>query len=109
MRVALVGLLLSVAGVASASAQDAAHGAKVYTAQKCNVCHSVSGKGNAKGPLDDVGKRLSADDIRAWIVDPAAMTAKTKAPRKPPMPPKYSKLPKEEVDALVAYMLSLKG
>jgi mono/diheme cytochrome c family protein len=109
MRVALVGFVLSIAGVAAASAQDAAHGAKVYTAQKCNVCHSISGKGNAKGPLDGVGKKLTAEEIRAWIVDPAGMTEKTKAPRKPPMPPKYSKLPKEEVDALVAYMLSLKG
>ncbi len=42
-------------------AQDAkAAGEKVYADQKCSVCHSIAGKGNAKGPLDDVGSRLSA-------------------------------------------------
>jgi len=108
MRRVFVWCLLSVAGVASVAAQDVAHGEKVYAAQKCSVCHSIGGKGNAKGALDGVGSKLSADDIRAWIVDPVAMTAKTKAPRKPVMPAKYKSLPKEDLDALVAYMVSLK-
>jgi mono/diheme cytochrome c family protein len=93
----------------TSSAQDAQveRGMKVYAEQKCSVCHAVAGKGNAKGPLDDVGSRLSADEIRAWIVTPAEMTKKTKAERKPPMRA-YPNLPKEDQDALVAYMLSLK-
>jgi mono/diheme cytochrome c family protein len=95
-------------GATAASAQDAAKGAKVYTEQKCATCHAIAGKGNAKGALDDVGAKLSADDIRHWIVDPAAATAKAKATRKPPMPAKYASLPKEDVDALVAYLASLK-
>ena len=97
----------------SASAQDlAAKGEKLYAAEKCSPCHSIGGKGNAKGPLDDVGKKLSADDIREWITDPAAATAKAKATRKPPMTSvaaKLKKLSKDDVDALVAYMGSLKG
>jgi hypothetical protein len=36
------------------------------------------------------------------------MTAKTNSTKKPPMPKKYSALPAEELDALVAYMASLK-
>jgi hypothetical protein len=36
------------------------------------------------------------------------MTAKTKSTVKPPMPEKYSKLPAADLDALVAYMQSLK-
>jgi mono/diheme cytochrome c family protein len=87
-------------------AQDAAKGAQVYEAQKCSVCHAIAGKGNAKGPLDAVGSTLSADDIRAWIVDAKGMTAKTKAPRKPEM--RAYTLPKEDVDALVAYLATLK-
>ena len=51
--------------------------------------------------------RLSADEIRQWIVDAPAMTDKTKAERKPPMK-SYATLPKEELDGLVAYMQSLK-
>jgi len=108
MRRALVCCVLSVAGAASVAAQDAARGEKVYAAQKCSICHSIAGKGNTKGPLDGVGTKLTADDIHAWIVDPAGMTAKTKALRKPPMPPKYKSLPKEDLDGLVAYMASLK-
>jgi uncharacterized protein (TIGR01732 family) len=36
------------------------------------VCHSIAGAGNKKGPLDKVGTKLSADDIRAWITDAPA-------------------------------------
>jgi len=96
------------AWAASASAQDTAAGAKVYADQKCAVCHAIAGKGNAKGSLDGVGAKLSAAEIREWIVDPAGMTAKSKAARKPAMPAKYGSVPKADLDALVAYLASLK-
>ena len=91
-----------------AAAQEAAieKGKQVYAAQKCQVCHSVAGVGNKKGALDDVGARLKADDIRQWIVAAPEMTAKTKSARKPVM--KAYNLPKEDLDALVAYLASLK-
>jgi len=105
-RISICFVLLTLASAASAAAQDAARGAKVYDEQKCSVCHAIAGKGNAKGALDSVGSKLSADDIRAWIVDAKGMTAKTKATRKPEM--KSYALPKEDVDALVAYLTTLK-
>ena len=110
MRITTITLaLLVVAATARpARAQDAAKGAQVYAAQKCSVCHAIAGKGNAKGPLDNVGGTLSADEIREWIVDPAAMTTKQKATRKPAMPAKYASMPKADQDALVAYLASLK-
>jgi mono/diheme cytochrome c family protein len=108
MRRILAWCVISVAGVASVAAQDTSRGEKVYADLKCSVCHSIAGKGNAKGPLDGVGTKLTADEIRQWIVDPAGMTAKTKAPRKPVMPAKYKSLPKEDLDALVNYLASLK-
>ena len=101
--------LVSSAGIATA--QDAAlvkKGQEVYTAQKCSVCHAIAGKGGKASPLDGVGAKLSADDIRQWIVDPVAMTKKSNSTKKPPMPAKYGKLPAAELDALVAYMQSLK-
>src|SRR5471032_1736408 len=99
-------VLLMVAGMAgSASAEDSAAGAKVFAEQKCSLCHSVAGKGNAKGALDEVGSKPAAD-IRAWIEDANAMTAKTAAPRKPAM--KQYTLPKADVDSLVAYLSTLK-
>ena len=109
-RVAVFGLVVFALSAGSAAAQDKSlieRGMKVYVGQKCSVCHSIDGKGNAKGPLDSVGLRLSADDVREWMVHPAEMTKKTKAERKPPMRA-YPNLPKEDLDAIVAYMLSLK-
>jgi mono/diheme cytochrome c family protein len=92
-------------------AQDAAliaNGQKVYDTQKCLVCHSIAGKGAKAGPLDGVGAKLSAGDIRQWIVEPIEMAKKVKSTKKPPMPKKYDKLPAGDLDALVAYMQSLK-
>lgn len=104
----MLGVVLGVGLASTVAAQDkVARGAQVYAAQKCGVCHSVAGKGNVKGPLDKVGSKLSEADIRAWITDPKTMTAKTNAPRKPLMRA-YPSLPTEDLDALVAYMQSLK-
>jgi mono/diheme cytochrome c family protein len=105
-RSTIVGVFLIVGLAGVASAQDKAKGEAVYAAQKCSMCHSVAGKGNAKGPLDDVGSTLKAEEIRAWITDAKGMAAKTGAPRKPEM--KAYSLPKEDVDNLVAYLQTLK-
>jgi mono/diheme cytochrome c family protein len=106
--VCVIGVIAALA--APAFAQDKAkidQGIKVYADRKCSVCHSIAGKGNAKGPLDEVGSKLTADELRAWIVTPKEMTAKTKAERKPVMLA-YPDIAKADVDAVVAYMLSLK-
>jgi mono/diheme cytochrome c family protein len=101
-------LALSVGLARSATAQDAkaTKGMQLYADQKCALCHSIGDKGNKKGPLDDVGSRLSIAELRAWVVDAKGMTAKTKALRKPEM--KNYDLPKDDLDALVAYMGTLK-
>jgi len=101
---AIVLLLLGAASVARA--EDSAAGAKVFADQKCSLCHSIAGKGNTKGPLDEVGSKDAAADIRAWIEDAPGMTTKTGAARKPAM--KAYSLPKDDVDALVAYLAGLK-
>jgi mono/diheme cytochrome c family protein len=110
--------MLSVAAVAFAAgmaatpamAQDeqVKKGQQVYAAQKCSMCHAIAGKGGKQSPLDGVGTKLSADEIRQWITNPKEMTTKTKSTKKPPMPDKYGKLAPAELDALVAYMVSLK-
>jgi mono/diheme cytochrome c family protein len=100
----MMGLMASVP-----SAQDAKlieRGMKVYADKKCGNCHSIAGKGNKKGPLDDVGSRLKVEEIHEWMVNPIEMTKKTKSERKPVMKP--SNLGKEDLDAVVAYMVSLK-
>jgi len=107
----MTALAVAIAWVPAVAGQDAAaikNGESVYGAQKCQTCHAIAGKGNKNNPLDGVGKKLSADDIRQWITHPKDMTAKTKSAKKPPMPEKYGSLPAADLDALVAYMASLK-
>jgi mono/diheme cytochrome c family protein len=108
VRLAMAGVL--VAGVATmARAQDAAKkGQELFTAQKCTMCHSVAGQGNKKYPLDGIGAKLSADEIKEWIVNPDAQQAK-KGGDKPLMKMKsFKTLPTADIDALVAYVSSLK-
>ncbi|MGV3519793.1 c-type cytochrome [Luteitalea sp.] len=88
------------------SAQDVEKGKAVYTANKCQTCHAIEGKGNKKFPLDGVGKKLSADEISTWITDPKAMEAKLA--EKPKIHMKAYKLADEDLKALVGYMQSLK-
>lgn len=109
---AMAGLVLCWAG--AASAQDAAaveKGKTVYAnaMPKCKTCHAIAGKGNAKGSLDDVGSKLKAEEIKSWVRDAKAMAAKAKAERKPPMMayPK-EKISDADLDALAAYLMSLK-
>jgi mono/diheme cytochrome c family protein len=102
---------LAMAAPLAAAAQDDAKvkkGQEVYAAQKCQMCHSIAGKGGKSSPLDGVGKKLSADEIREWITHPTEAAKKASSTKKPPMPAKYGKLPAEDLDALVAYMQSLK-
>jgi mono/diheme cytochrome c family protein len=108
MRAIVLGLGIFVIGSAAVSAQDAtiAKGQQVYADQRCGLCHSVGDKGNKKGPLDGVGSKLSAADLRLWMTDAKAMTEKTKSTRKPEM--KSYNLPKGDLDALIAYLESLK-
>jgi len=83
-------------------------GEQVYAAQKCSMCHSIAGKGGKSSALDGVGAKLSAADIHQWIVDPVGMAKKSASTKKPPMPKKNDKLPAADIDALAAYMQSLK-
>ena len=100
-----------IASAGTAQAQDAAQvkkGQEVYTAQKCSVCHAIAGKGGKASPLDGVGTKLTAAQIKAWIVDPITAAKTANSTKKPPMPKKYDKLPAADIDAMVAYMQSLK-
>lgn len=102
--VAALGLL---AGTASAQGGGLERGKKVYAGEKCQVCHSIGGVGNKKGPLDEVGSKLAPAEIREWIVSAPEMQARTKATRKPVMKA-YAQMAKDDLDALVAYLHSLK-
>ena len=100
--------LLFTASAASAQNAKADKGLEIFSTQKCTQCHSIAGKGNKKGALDDVGSRLTPAQIRDWITNPEGMAAKRTPPstRKPPM--KRKPMKDAEVDALVALLAELK-
>ena len=73
-RIALItlGCAALMVAAAPAFAQDAKvkKGAEVFTTAKCTKCHSIAGKGNAKGKLDEVGSKLTPAEIKSWLEDP---------------------------------------
>jgi cytochrome c2 len=77
------------------------HGKDVYAMQKCVLCHSISGIGGKKLPLDGVGSRLTAEAIRKWIGTPKTMKPDTTMKA-------YPNLPEKDLADLTAYLLTLK-
>ena len=103
-------MLLLGAGAEQAPSADraVAAGRSIYVAEKCSVCHQVAGQGNKLFPLDGVGGRLTVADIRRWFthtVEMEARLAKQPAIRMSSRKYRFSDL---ELDALVAYLQSLK-
>jgi len=90
------------------SADDAvARGRQLFEEKKCKMCHQIGTVGNPKGVLDYVGNKHDADTLRMWLTNPKEMAKKAGSTRKPPMPP-VKTLSEEDLDALVAYLSTLK-
>jgi mono/diheme cytochrome c family protein len=112
MTVAIVGAVLwGGLGVSSAQAPDPAKvalGKKTFEETKCDKCHGPEGR-SPKDPklslVEGAITKLSAADIRKWIVSPAEMTAKLS--KKPKETMKKFDLTNDQVDGLVAYVQSL--
>jgi len=86
------------------AAPDAAKvekGTQVFAAQKCSMCHAIAGKGNSKNPLDDVGSKLTVDQIKAYVTNPKGAKADSKMKA-------YPTLAAEDLDALATYLSTLK-
>lgn len=83
-------------------------GRKVYEQQKCATCHQIARRGNSRFPLDGVGSKLTPEQLRRWMTDTAEMEAAL--PRLPAirMSEVKFRLNARELDALVAYLASLK-
>ena len=108
-RLIIAALSLTFASGITLAAQNAAQveaGKKAYEAYNCKKCHKV-GEGGAKlQQLQGVATKLSAADIRTWLENPDEMTAKLK--KKPVTKMKKQDFKPGEVDALMAYLGTLK-
>lgn len=105
---AVVAACAALASPASAAAaEDAAlieKGKAVFASAKppCKTCHN-----DKKNSLADYGSRGTAEEIEAWLRTPKEMLEKTgKKGPKPAFSPE--KLSEEDLEALTAYLLSLK-
>jgi mono/diheme cytochrome c family protein len=108
-----MGVLLAgtVAAGQAPDAKLASEGKKLYATYKCDKCHQIDGRGSKKGPLDGVGAKLTAADIKKWLTNPAEMEAKLEKKPKGTDAMSYALKTKGiepgEIDAIVAYMQTL--
>ena len=108
MTLALAGALSARAGEQAKPAQkstvkgDAIKGRDTFVAQRCSLCHMIEGSGGVLGPdLTAVGTRRNAAWLYEYLPKPQAAKPENK------MPPVAVK--GQDLDDLVAYLLSLKG
>ena len=97
-------------GVSAQDAKKIQTGKQLYGSKECAKCHMIAGKGNKIGVLDHVATKVSADDMRKWLTAPVDMEAKLDHKPKVKMSSKLAqmKLTDADVDALVAYLMTLK-
>ena len=89
-------------------------GKEQWELQECYNCHKLSGQGGKKrGPeMDNIGNVMQPEELRQKILDPRSWMAEgfEKEYDKKKMPDKYKELMEDkEVDALVAYLSTLKN
>lgn len=104
LKICTAGLaLIAMIGVVTYSAESSVdNGKEVYADQKCMMCHSIAGIGNKGHPLDEIGSKMKADELKQFLMNPKET--------KPNIIMKaYSNLPEKDIDDLVAYLTTLKN
>lgn len=82
-------------------------GVKVFQEQKCSLCHSIAGVGSPRSPLDGIGDRRQASELRDWITGSGSATNGL-APSIIKRKQRYHEISTNEMEALVQYLASLK-
>jgi len=82
---------------AAAGSSPADAGKQAFESYGCSSCHSVAGAGNTSAPLDGVGNKRSAEQLKKLIASPPSGST---------MP--AMDVPDKDLNTLVAYLLTLK-
>lgn len=83
--------------ISSANAESSPEARELINAMGCKGCHVIDGSGGTLGPnLDKIGDRLSREELRRQLVDPASAM------------PSFGHLPESELKLLLDYLESLK-
>jgi mono/diheme cytochrome c family protein len=96
------------AGPRAPAPAAAAAGRAAYEEHGCAGCHSITGQGNPRSPLDGVGARLARGEIRDWIVASESVRPRLAA-GVARIKQGYSAIPEEELQAMVDYLAALRG
>ena len=81
-------------------------GREVYNAEGCSSCHAIAGVGNPRNPLDDVGARRTAAELREWITGTGSAVEQL-SPAVVRRKQRYQELPESDLRAMVAYLATL--
>lgn len=104
VKVGLTGIVLinmMAYGFGLAAGPEVERGKKIFDEKRCSLCHAIGSKGGKKGPdLSDVGIKRDSDWLMKFLQDPKGTIPGAKM-----MPVKTTK---EELSALIDYLLSLK-
>ena len=74
-----------------------ASGKQLFESYGCSSCHSVAGSGNTSSPLDGIGNKKTAEELKSLIASPPSGSA---------MP--SMRIPDKDLNNLVAYLRTLK-
>jgi hypothetical protein len=88
------------------AASAAVRGREIYDAQGCSSCHAIAGVGNPRNPLDDVGSRRTAIELREWITGAGSATDQL-SPAVVRRKQRYRSMPEAELQALVSFLVGL--
>jgi mono/diheme cytochrome c family protein len=83
---------------------------QLFEEMQCIACHKLGSEGQEVGPpFDGIGSRLSADEIRAAILDPAASISPGYEQFAGVMPPNFgSRLTAAQLEAVVGFLAERK-
>ncbi len=114
MKKSISALLIAAALIFSATTVFAASGSSLFSSEGCIACHAINGQGGSVGPdLSHVGSHRSLSWLKIQITHPsehfaAGTTANINGQSYQSIMPGHSNMPASKLNALAAYLESLK-